>query len=100
MIDTNLFNQDTEKLAAELSDAHAQALHDELVAEINRQGLVKTGLLRDTIEVKEQQRSPTNYIHEIWMQYYGEYLNEGTPTISPRAFVQRAMRNTIRKDPI
>jgi len=64
---------------------------------IQQKNLIKTGNLLRSIDVKRAPAGLTGEEHTIWMMYYGEYLELGTPTISPRRFVREGLDKTVNE---
>lgn len=65
---------------------------DIIVADIERQHLIKTGTLRDSIDFNIQ----GNELH-FTMVDYGKFLDEGTIYISPREFFTKHIEEQLEK---
>ena len=68
-----------------------------IVGEISKQGLIKTGKLRDSISYDVVQTT-NGYELEFGMVEYGEFLDKGTKYIQPpREFYEKIIQEQLTK---
>jgi HK97 gp10 family phage protein len=89
-INHRIIQEEVEKLTEAINEEFATEFTSKIKENIVNQGLVKTGLMRDTAEVIPDPTGEKNLIIGTEYQKFQEY---GTATIPPHGFIRQAFEN-------